>query len=215
MIQRVTNNDDGYPPFYVSLEVKQLILHNCMLDSRDEVNIMSVKVINQLELTMTRPFGNVCGMDSCPVESKGVIENLRMKLAAYLDIEVTVNVLVMYIPNVLGMILSREWATKLGASIQFDLTYATIPVNSNVSIKLMNEPPMIEHVETPNHLFDEAMCATNEVGNFMVSANYWEEVRQHPFPPHKICKMYFDGARYRHGAGEGLVLTSPVGEKSV
>ena len=67
MIQRVTNNDDGYPPFYVSLEVKQLILHNCMLDSRDEVNIMSFKVINQLESTMTRPFGNVCGMDPRPI----------------------------------------------------------------------------------------------------------------------------------------------------
>ena len=67
MIQSVTNNGDGYPPFYVALEVNQLILHNCMLDSRAEVNIMSFKVINQLESTMTRPFGNVCGMDPRPI----------------------------------------------------------------------------------------------------------------------------------------------------
>ena len=77
------------------------------------------------------------------------------------------NVLVIDIPDVWGMLLSREWATKLGGSIQLDLTYAAIPINKTVSIKLINEPPMIEHVETPDHLFDDDMRATN-VGNFIV-----------------------------------------------
>ena len=40
MIQSVMNKGDGYPPFYVALEINQLILHNCMLDSRAEVNVM-------------------------------------------------------------------------------------------------------------------------------------------------------------------------------
>ena len=64
MIQSVMNKGDGYPPFYVALEIKQLILHNCMLDSGAEVNVMPYKVMNQLKLTTTRQFGNVCGMDS-------------------------------------------------------------------------------------------------------------------------------------------------------
>ena len=33
MIQSVMNKGDEYPPFYVALEINQLILHNCMLDS--------------------------------------------------------------------------------------------------------------------------------------------------------------------------------------
>ena len=164
MIQSVMNKGDGYPPFYVSLEINQLILHNCMLDSGVEVNVMPYKVMNQLELTTTQQFGNVCGMDSQPVESKGVIENLKMKLAAYPDIEVTMTVLVIDITDVWGMLLSREWAVKLGGSIQLDLTYATVPINETALIKLMNEPPMMEHVETPNHLFNDAIHVTN-VGN--------------------------------------------------
>ena len=32
MIQSVMNKGDKYPPFYVALEINQLILHNCMLD---------------------------------------------------------------------------------------------------------------------------------------------------------------------------------------
>ena len=68
-------------------------------------------------------------MDSRLVESKGVIENLKMKLAAYPDVEITMNVLVIDIPDVWGMLFSREWAAKLGGSIQLDLTYTTVPIS--------------------------------------------------------------------------------------
>ena len=140
MIQSVINNGDRYPPFYITLEINQLILHNCMLDSGVEVNSMPRKVMEQLELTTTSSFGNVCGIDSRPVESKGVIESLKMMLVAYVDVEVTMNVLVVDIPDAWGMLLFREWTTKLGGSIQLDLMYVTIPIGNNASIKLMNEP---------------------------------------------------------------------------
>ena len=47
-------------------------------------------------------------MDSRPIESNGVIENLKMKLEAYLDVEITMNVLVINIPGAWGMLLSRD-----------------------------------------------------------------------------------------------------------
>ena len=56
-------------------------------------------------------------MESRPIESKGVIENLKMKLAAYLDVKITMNVLVVDIHDAWGMLLSREWETKLGGNI--------------------------------------------------------------------------------------------------
>ena len=126
MIQSVTSNGDGHPPFYIALEINQLILHNCMLDSGIEVNVMPLRVMEQLQLRPSQQFNNVCGMDSWPVKSKGVIENLNMKLAAYPEIEVNMNVLVLDILDTWGMLLSREWAAKLGGSIQMYLSYATI-----------------------------------------------------------------------------------------
>ena len=77
MIQIVMNKGGGYSPFYVALEINQLILHNYMLDSRAEVNVIPYKVMNQLKITKTWQFGNVFVMDSRPIESKGVIENLK------------------------------------------------------------------------------------------------------------------------------------------
>ena len=117
MIQSVTSNGSGHPLFYIDLEINQLILHNCMLDSRAKVNIMPLRVMEQLELRPSRQFNNICGMDSRPVKSEGVIKNLNMKLIAYPYIEINVNVLVLDIPDTWRMLLSREWAAKLGGSI--------------------------------------------------------------------------------------------------
>ena len=94
-----------------------------------------------------------------------------------------------------------------------DLSYATIPIGQNASYKLVNEKPMTEHVETPEHLFEEAMRPIEEVGNYMVMANYWEETQQHPFPPRQVWKMHFDGAKSRHGVGAGIILISPSREE--
>ena len=65
-----------------------------MLDSGAEVNVMPLSVMEQLELKLTRQYNNVCGMDSKPIKSRGIIENLKMKLAAYPEIESNMNVLV-------------------------------------------------------------------------------------------------------------------------
>ena len=103
MIQSVTSNGGGHPSLYIALEINQLILNNCMLDSGSEVNVMPLRVMEQLELKPSRQFNNICGMDARPVELKGIIENLNMRLVAYLEIEINMNVLVLDIPDTWGM----------------------------------------------------------------------------------------------------------------
>ena len=73
----------------------------------------------------------------------------------------------------------------------------------------MNEPPIIKHVETLDHLFDDAMYSTDVI-NFMVLENYWEEARPHHFPPSNIWKMHFDGTKSRHGVAYVIILVSPT-----
>jgi hypothetical protein len=58
------NRGEDNPPFYLSLGINGLRLNNCMLDSRASTNVMSLKVMKQLGLQTTRPYGNVCGIDS-------------------------------------------------------------------------------------------------------------------------------------------------------
>ena len=45
MIKSVTSNGDGHPPFYIALEINQVTLHNCMLDSGAGVNVIPLRVM--------------------------------------------------------------------------------------------------------------------------------------------------------------------------
>jgi hypothetical protein len=66
----------AHSPFYVSLLINDLLLHNCMLDSGASTNVMSLKVMNQLGLQITWPYRNVCTMDSREIKVHGLIKDL-------------------------------------------------------------------------------------------------------------------------------------------
>ena len=76
VLNSVDPRREDHPPFFVSLLVDNLILHNCMLDSGGSSNVMTRKVMEQLNLRVTRPYHNVCAMDAREVEVVGIILNL-------------------------------------------------------------------------------------------------------------------------------------------
>ena len=75
-------------------------------------------------------------MDAREVEVVGIILNLQVKLAKYPDIDMTMDVVVIDVPDNWGMLLSRKWAATLGGHIQMDWTYATIPASENTRVIL-------------------------------------------------------------------------------
>ena len=64
VLNNVDPRREDHPPFYVSLLVDNLLLHNCMLDSGASSNVVTRKVMEQLNLRITRPYHNVCAMDA-------------------------------------------------------------------------------------------------------------------------------------------------------
>ena len=87
-------------------------------------------------------------MDVREVEVVGIILNLHVKLAKYLDIDMSMDVVVIDVIDNWGMLLSRKWATTLGGYIQMDWTYATIPTSENTRVILHGEKLRKRHVET-------------------------------------------------------------------
>ena len=47
------------PPFYVSLNIHDKILHNSMLDSGASHNLMPKSVMERLDLDITKPYKNL------------------------------------------------------------------------------------------------------------------------------------------------------------
>ena len=50
----------GHPPFYLTLQINNLLLHNCMLDSGAAMNVIPLSIMKEMGLEITRPYGNVC-----------------------------------------------------------------------------------------------------------------------------------------------------------
>ena len=95
--------------------------------------------MEQLNLKITRPYQNVCAMDSREVEVVGIILGFLVILAKYPNIHLNMDILVIDVPEKWGMLLSRKWAADLGGSIQMEWNYSTFPLSKYTMVKLHSE----------------------------------------------------------------------------
>ena len=66
---RVENQDeDEVPPFYISLRIHNMFLHNTMLDSRSSHNLMPKVIMDNLGLDINTPYKDLYSFDSRNVQ---------------------------------------------------------------------------------------------------------------------------------------------------
>ena len=70
------------------------LLPNYILDSRASSNVMTKKVMEQLNLRISRPYHNICAMDSKMIKVHGLIKGLQVHLAAFSDIMIEMDIVV-------------------------------------------------------------------------------------------------------------------------
>jgi hypothetical protein len=129
---------DNNPPFCISLGMNGLHLNNFMLDSGASINFISLKVMKQLGLKKTRPYGNVCGIDSKNVKVLSVCEDIQFFLINFPHIIILMDIVVIDVPDAWGTLLSRIWSTYLGGFLSMDLTHAHIPMGNGTFQILYN-----------------------------------------------------------------------------
>ena len=74
------------------------------------------------------------------MEVCGLIKDLQVHLAMFPNIQLTMDVVVVDVPDAWGMLISRKTVADLGGNIQMDLTYATNPTIDGTMVKLNREP---------------------------------------------------------------------------
>jgi hypothetical protein len=121
---------DGHPPFFMTLLVNNKCLNNCMLDSGAGANMMSLRVMEKLGLKATWPYRNVCGFESRAIPTHGVVENVEVRLGKYPERVIHMDIVVVDVPDVWGMLLSRKFAAMLGGTLEMDLTYINVPMKN-------------------------------------------------------------------------------------
>lgn len=156
----MTNED--HQPFFLTLDINDRLLHNCMLNSSASTNVMTKKVMEQLNLRILRPYHNICSMDSRKVEVLGVVKYLQVALANYPYRIITMDIAAIDAPEVWGMLLSTKFAANLGGSIQMDLSYATIPATAGDMVRLYREVERRYHAEVTKKLENDEQIVPQE-----------------------------------------------------
>ena len=93
---------------------------------------------------------NVCGFESRAIPTHGVIENVEVCLGRYPERVIHMDIVVVDVPAVWGMLLSRKFASMLGGTLEMDLTYINVPMNDGTTSRLLNVPMTKIHVQEIN-----------------------------------------------------------------
>jgi hypothetical protein len=115
-------------PFYISLNIHDLIFHHAMLDSGASHNLMPKVVMGKLGLEVTRPYKDLHSFDSSKVRCIGLIKDLCITLVQIPTKSMVMDVVVADIPPKYGMLLSQSCGAKLKGTLQLDMSYATVPI---------------------------------------------------------------------------------------
>ena len=119
---------EDVPPFYISLTIHDMFLHNAMFDSGASHNLMPKIIMECLGLDITRPYKDLYSFDSREVKCLGLIKDLVVSLHQIPEKNLVMDMVVADVPPKFRMLLSRSWVAKLEGMLQMDLSYAMIPV---------------------------------------------------------------------------------------
>jgi len=131
----------------MTLMMNNKYLNNCMLDTGAGANMMSLKVMQQMGLKVTRPYRNVCGFESKAIPTHGVVENVEVHLKEFPEKTVHIDIIVVDVPDVWGMLLSRKFGAMIGGSLEMDLTFLRLPLKDGTTGRLLNVPITGNHVQ--------------------------------------------------------------------
>jgi ribonuclease HI len=218
----IEDGDDSCPPFYISLNVHDKILHNYFLDSGASHNIMPKVVMDELGIEVTKPYHDLFSFESGKVRCLGLIKDLVINLAKLPMRSMVMDVVVVDIPPKFGLLLSRPWRKRLGGTLQMDLSYATIPVFGGELKRLYRENQLAYIINDAKNSVNHPIYAVDtDFGSCILQIDDSQSTPMQLVKPTEqqtddknvsFWTMYFDGASTKDSTGVGVVLISPSKE---
>jgi hypothetical protein len=127
--------------------------------------MMSLKVMQQLGLKVPRPYRNVCAFESKAIPTHGVVENVEVCLKEYPAKVIHIDIVIVDVPYVWGMLLSRKFASMLDGTLEMELTYVNIPLKNRIIGHLPNVPVTGTHVQETSHPVKNNKAHEQVMGN--------------------------------------------------
>lgn len=226
------------PAFYMTLEIDEYILHNCLVDSGAATTIVPKAVYDVMGLPLTRTSMGVLQLDSMLVKIVGVIKDVVLKVHKCPSVIITQEIMVVELSPLFGLCLSREFTAKIGGYLAMDYTHYLIPCGDK-RVRLDNGKKFDIHVEKKEEVngvlwelegsdqlledlqvedpFSMSMLNTiydAEFGNYclMESESFYPKLTNEKLIKGEIWEIFFYGARSKNGSGTRIILIDPIGK---
>jgi hypothetical protein len=98
------------PPFLLTFEIFNRNVHNCMVDSGASSNVMPWSVCQKINAEVEPSSLKIIQLDRTYVKVIGELKNVLIILSSNPKVHQVIDIIVVDIPEVYGMFLSRDWS---------------------------------------------------------------------------------------------------------
>ena len=122
-------------------------MHNYLVDSGESINVMPVSVCKKINGQPKPSTWQVIQLDRTAVKVIGEMENVLIRLSLNEKVCQFINIVVADIPEAYGLVLSRDWSTKLNGYFASYWSHLWLPYKGSPNqIKVLIEPHMKHNV---------------------------------------------------------------------
>jgi hypothetical protein len=109
----IVNTHRNVPPFLLTFEIFNRNVHNCMVDSGVSSNIMRWSVCQKINVEVQPSSLKIIQLDRTSVKVIGKLRNVLIRLSSNPKVHQVIDIIVVDIPEVYGLFLSRDWSEQL------------------------------------------------------------------------------------------------------
>jgi ribonuclease HI/transposase InsO family protein len=236
------NTRKNVPPFLLTFEIFNRNVHNCMVDSGASSNVMPWSVCQKINAEVEPSSLKIIQLDRTDVKVMGELKNVLIRLSSNPKVHQFIDIIVVDIPEVYGMFLSRDWSEQLHGYFATDWSHLWLPENGKPNKIRVNRERYLKFTVTdlndPNEPYTppanspEAQGVDTYFGNFTAEVSpisdpqRQSEIKAFTQPTASIQKscepdqnqvwsLYFDGSKSKEGAGAGCIIIDPAGNKTL
>jgi hypothetical protein len=117
------------PPFLLTFKIFNRNVHNCMVDSGASSNVMPWSVCQKINAEVEPSSLKIIQLDRTDVKVMGELKNVLIILSSNPKVHQVIDIIVVDIPEVYGMFLSRDWSEQLHGYFATDWSHLWLPEN--------------------------------------------------------------------------------------
>jgi hypothetical protein len=115
------------PPFLLTFEIFNRNVHNCMVDSGASSNVMPWSVCQKINAEVEPSSFKIIQLDRTDVKVIGKLKNVLIRLSSNPKVHQVIDIIVLDIPEMYGMFLSRDWSEQLHGYFAMDWSHLWLP----------------------------------------------------------------------------------------